>query len=122
VNQAVRRWALEHLAGLRERDPAPDPTLDVDRRRVTGTYTHPFAVIDVSAGAAPGTIVFTESARTDTDGWQPPPERPITASFFTDDHAVTLDAPGPARVVRFDRDGDHADWMLWGARRALRRP
>jgi hypothetical protein len=120
VNQAVRRWALEHLADLRERDPEPDPTLDVDLTRVIGSYTSPFAAIEVSAGADPGTIVIAESARTDTTGWQPPPERPITAAFFAHDHAVTLDAPGPARVVRIDADGDRAAWLLWGGRRSMR--
>ena len=123
VNQAVRRWALEHGPGLIERDPRPDPafaaTVEVDR--VVGSYVHAFAAIGITAGDEPGTIVLTSSKRDDVDGWQPPLDAPVTFSFFSADHAVSRDAPGPVRVISFGLAGaGPADWVLMGSRRAPR--
>ncbi len=124
VNQAVRRWALERFAGVIERDPAPDPSLVIDPARFAGRYLYPFAVLAVTPGPDPGTITVTASPRDDTDGWKPPPDPPMTMAFFADDHAVTLDAPGPARVARFGGadEGDDARmaWMVWSGRRSPR--
>ena len=123
VNQAVRRWALEQGAGLVEHDPEPDPTLaTIDRARFEGRYLHPFAILDVTAGDEPGTLVLTASER-DVDGWQPPVDDPITYALFAPDHAVSLDAPGPVRHISFGLDdtGDGpAGWVLVGGRRASR--
>jgi CubicO group peptidase (beta-lactamase class C family) len=120
VNQAVFRWALERVTGRLDRDPEPDPTRTIARDRYTGTYLSPFAVLTVTAGAGASTLLVTSSVRDDTDGWKPPVDPPVTLAFFADDHAVTLDADGPARVVRFDGDGARAGWVLWGGRRAPR--
>lgn len=131
VNQAVRRWALERCAGIVERDPEPDPALSArvgaDIERFVGRYLHAFAVLTVTAGAEPGTVVVTPSRRDDVDGgWQPPVEPPVTYAFFADDHVVSLDAVGPTRVLRFGPDAvgsttaPPADWLLSGYRRAPR--
>lgn len=119
VNEAVRRWALERFAGTAERDPEPDPSLVIDVDRLTGRYLYPFAALEVTPGSEAGTLVVTSSARDDTEGWKPPPEPPITFAFFADDQAVSLDASGPAQVIRFDR-GDPAQWVLWSGRRSPR--
>jgi CubicO group peptidase (beta-lactamase class C family) len=120
VNQAVFRWALERVTGRRDRDPAPDPGRVITVDRYTGTYLSPFAVLTVTAGADPNTLLVTPSVRDDTEGWKPPVDPPVTLAFFADDHAVTLDAPGPVGVVRFDGDAARADWVLWGGRRSPR--
>jgi CubicO group peptidase (beta-lactamase class C family) len=121
LNQTVRRWALARVLGVDERDPVPDPARVPELGRWKGRYLSPFGVLTVGPGTEPGTISITTSRRDDVDGWQPPPEPPMTAAPFAADQVVTLDAPGPARVARFggDRDG-RAEWMLWGSRRALR--
>jgi CubicO group peptidase (beta-lactamase class C family) len=121
VNQAVRRWALERVAGIREADDAPDPSITVDPARVAGRYLSAFALLTVTAGEAPGTLLISGAPREDTDGWKPPPEPPTTFAFYADDHAVSLDAPGPARVARFGYDArGQAEWMQWGSRRSPR--
>jgi CubicO group peptidase (beta-lactamase class C family) len=122
VNDAVRRWALQRFAGIDERDPEPDATLTIDADRFTGQYVHSFAMLNVDPGAAPGTVTVTQTARGDVDGgWQPPLDPPYTLAFFTDDHAVTVDPPGPPRVARFGFDDDgRVTWMTWSGRRAPR--
>lgn len=124
VIETVRRFALERFAGIHERDPEPDPSLEIDPARFAGRYLYSFAVLTVTPGPDPGTITLTASRRDDTDGWQPPPEPPMTMGFIAADHAVTLDALGPARVARFgghdDRDDGSMAWMLWSGRRAPR--
>ncbi len=118
VIRTVRRWALEHFAGIKESDPVTDPDLDVDVSRVVGAYLHPFAVLNVAVSDAPGRITITPSVR-EVDGWQPPLDPAVEAGFFAPGHVVTADAPGPARVGRFGPDVDGpAEWLLWGHRRA----
>jgi hypothetical protein len=81
-------------------------------------------VLTVTAGTEPGTLLVTPSPRDDTNGWKPPVDPPVTVAFFTEDHAITLDAPGPANVVRFGAEaadrGRRAGWVLWGGRRSPR--
>jgi CubicO group peptidase (beta-lactamase class C family) len=120
VNQTVRRWALERFAGIHETDPEPDPSLTIDVDRLTGRYRYPFAALSIAPGEAPNTVVVTSSVREDTEGWKPPPDPPVTLGFFAPDHAVTLDANGPAEVARFDPSDGRADWVLWSGRRSPR--
>jgi CubicO group peptidase (beta-lactamase class C family) len=120
VNQAVRRWAFERFAGVRETDPVPDPSLTIDVARLAGRYVYPFAALSIAPGTEPNTIVVTPSTRDDTDGWKPPPDPPVTLGFFAPDQAVTLDAKGPAEVVRFDAGAGRAEWVLWSGRRSPR--
>lgn len=122
VVQAVRRWALEHGAGLVERDPEPDPALATrEIAPFVGRFVHSFADLEVTPGPAPGTLTLVSSHRDDIDGWQPPVDDPITYAFVADDHAVSIDAPGPVRHlgVGLGPDGTAA-WILVGGRRAPR--
>lgn len=120
VIRAVRRWALERFAGIRESDPAPDPGLGIDTSRVCGRYLHPFAELTVSPGDAPGTVAIT-SERREVDGWQPPVDPPVSAGFFAPDHVITTGDAGAPRIGRFGPDGaGGAEWLLWGHRRAPR--
>ncbi len=109
MNQAVRRWALERVAGIRETDHVPDPEIVVDPARVAGRYLSPFSVVTVAAGEVPNTLQMSGAPRDDTDGWKPPPEPATTFAFYADDHAVSLDALGPSRVaalrLRRERSG-----------------
>lgn len=121
VIQAVRRWALERFSGMKERDPEPDTTVAVDPSRFAGSFVHPFARLTVTASEESNRVVVTSTKREDVDGWQPPLEPPLTLAFFAADHAVTVDAAGPARIARFGFDMDgRAEWLLWGGRRAPR--
>lgn len=121
VNQIVRRWALEEFAGIRERDPVPDPSVPVDAARFEGRFLHPFAMLTVTSASEPGALVVTPSARDDVDGWQPPVDAAERLGFIAEDHAVSLDAPGPQHVVRFGFGEDGcASWLLWNGRRAVR--
>lgn len=122
VNEAVRRWAFEHGIGVTERDPEPDPGLaaTLDLARMEGRYVHAFAVLEVAAGEAPGTVVLTSSARHDTAGWQPPIDPPVTFAFVAPDHAVSVDSPGPVRHLRVDDGGRPAAWVQLGGRRSPR--
>lgn len=123
VNDAVRRWALHRFAGIDERDPEPDPSIEVDIDELTGEYLFSFAKLVVSAGAEPGTIVITPSARDDLDAaaWQPPLDPPYTLGFFAPDHAISTDPPGVPRISRFGLGADGtAEWLQWSGRRAPR--
>jgi len=123
VNRTVRRWAFEQAIGVVHRDPEPDPALapTLDVARLEGRYVHPFSLLDVTAGDAPGTVVLTASSRDDTDGWQPPIEDPITFGFVAADHAVSIDVPPPLRHLSVDADlGRPAQWINLGGRRAPR--
>ena len=123
LNHVVRRWALERAGGIREQDPVPDAASAVDVMRVTGRYLAPFGVLTIEATAEPGTIRVTTAQRDDVEGWKPPPDPPMTFGFFADDHVISLDAPGAARIARFGYGPTgHADWVLWGLRRAPRLP
>ena len=122
VNQTIRRWALQRVAGLVERDPEPDPTSRPDAASYLGCYLHPFADLTVAAGDLDATLVVSAEQR-DIDGWRPPADEPVTCGFLADDHIVSLDHDETARVGRFGLDGDgRAEWLLWGGRRALRAP
>ncbi len=114
VTQAVRRWALERVGGVREVDPKPSVGAR-DVAQYFGTYLSPFATLTVTPGPSTDTIVVTAAERTDTDGWKPPSGPPITFGFFEHDHAVSVDGTAPARIARFG-----TDWMLWSHRRAPR--
>ena len=123
VNRVVRRWAFEHGAGLVHHDHEPDPALaaTLDLARLVGRYVHSFALLDITVGEAPGTIVLTSSSRDDTDGWQPPIDDPTTFAFVATDHAVSVDTPGPPRHLSIDADLGHpARWVNLGGRRAPR--
>jgi CubicO group peptidase (beta-lactamase class C family) len=121
VNQAVRRWALARVLDVHETDPVADPAVAIDPVRFEGHYFTPFGVLTVDPGSAPNTLLVTTAARDDTEGWKPPVDPPMTLAFFAPDHAVTLDAVGPARVVRFGFGSDQrVAWLLWGSRRATR--
>jgi CubicO group peptidase (beta-lactamase class C family) len=119
VHQAVRRWALERTTGAQFADPSPDPGLSIDAERLRGRYLHAFSVLEVEVGQAPGTVLITPSVR-EVEGWQPPIDPPTTCGFFSPADTVTLDAPGPAHVVRFDPDNEQAQWLHWAGRRAVR--
>jgi CubicO group peptidase (beta-lactamase class C family) len=114
VNQVVRRWALERLAGIVERDPSPDPEAPVDPDRVAGRYLHPFGVLTVVTGDEPGTVVVTTEARTDV-GWQPPPDPPTTFGFTGPGDAVTDAGVGVADLLRCGEG-----WIQIRGRRAPR--
>lgn len=120
LNDEMRRWALQHFAGLRDDPLVADPSVSVDRARYHGRFVHAFGILEVSDGSAPGQLVVTSSARDDVEGWQPPVDPPRTVAFVRDDHAVSID-PGPQRLTRFgfDADGD-VEWILWDSRRAVR--
>jgi CubicO group peptidase (beta-lactamase class C family) len=123
VNDAVRRWALQRFAGIDERDPEPDPALEVDVDRVAGDYLHPFSRLTVTAASMPGTIVVSASARDDLDDgtWQPPLDPPHTLGFFTPDQAISTQPVGPPKLARFGLDAEGtAAWVQWSGRRALR--
>jgi CubicO group peptidase (beta-lactamase class C family) len=126
VNEAVRRWTLERVAGLRETDPSPDASIRVDVERCTGQFLAPFGLLTIRpgettrSGTGP-TLAISTTQREDVDGWKPPPDPTMTFAFATDDHIVSIDAPGPVRVARFGFGGDgRAEWILWGSRRAPR--
>lgn len=121
VNQAVRRWALAEHAGIVERDPEPDPTIEVNTARFTGRFLYPFAQLTIAAGEQPNTLLVTSTRRDDVDGWKPPPDPPLTLAFVDERHVITLDAPGPQRWSQFGFDDDgRAAWLTWGSRRAVR--
>jgi CubicO group peptidase (beta-lactamase class C family) len=123
VNDVVRRWALRQFADADVDDPEPDPSLMIDPAKIAGQFLSPFALLTVTAGDAPGTVTVSGAPRTDVggDGWRPPPEPPITFAFFASDHAVSLNAPGPMRIMRFNIGADRgADWVQWGGRRSPR--
>jgi len=121
VNQAVRRWALAEHAGIVERDPEPDPSIQIDVARFDGRFLAPFAQLTITAGDQPNTLVVTSSRREDVDGWKPPPDPPLTLAFVDERHAITLDSPGPQRFTQFGFGEDgRAEWMTWGSRRAVR--
>ncbi|QYG92071.1 beta-lactamase family protein [Iamia sp. SCSIO 61187] len=114
VVQAVRRHVLERVAGVVERDPEPDPDAVVEGDRVEGRYLHPFGVLTVVAGDAPGTIAVTTEARTDVT-WQPPPDPPATFALTGPRDAVSVDGSGVARLLRLGEG-----WLQLGGRRAPR--
>jgi len=119
----VRRWALEHLLGLRQADPDPDPSITVDVTRLHGTYVHPFSLLDVEAGPDDDSVRVAPRANPEAVGWQPPLESPVICRFFTAADVVGADeGPGSPTVARFDLgdDGEPAAWILWGGRRAPR--
>ncbi len=67
--------------------------------------------------------MITASARDDLDdaAWQPPLDPVYTLGFFSADHAVSTDPPGPPRVARFGFGADgNAEWIQWSGRRAPR--
>ena len=121
VNQAIRRWALAEHAGIVERDPEPDPSVEIDASRFEGRFLYPFAQLTVTAGERPNTLTVTSSRREDVDGWMPPPAPPMTLAFVDERHTVTLDAPGPQLTSQwaFDDDG-RAAWLTSSSRRAVR--
>ncbi len=118
----IRRWVLEHFAGIVETDPEPTTT-DVDVARVEGVYAAPMATLTVVRGDEPGTAHVRVAAREDTAGWPItfppfPYDRPALLRFFEPDNAV--DTTPPTRVVHFDPTGDRSSWMTWDLRRAVR--
>jgi len=119
VIQPVRRRLLSDLLGVEEVDPSVDPTIDPAIDRLLGTYEHSFAILTVTAGNEPGTIVVTPSPR-DIEGWKPPVTGPATFGFHGPVDAVSIDQLPPVKTVRFDPDGKSADWILWDHRRAPR--
>ena len=119
VNDSVRRWALRQFTDADVDDPEPDPSLTIDPAKLAGQFLSPFALLSVTAGDAPGTVTVAGARRTDVDddGWKPPPDPPITFAFFASDHAVSVDAPGPARILRCNLGAERdADWVQWGGR------
>jgi CubicO group peptidase (beta-lactamase class C family) len=121
VNDEVRRWALLRFAGLEETDPTPDAAYAVEPARLTGCFEHAFSLLRVTPGERPGTVVLTAFPREGVEGWQPPIDPPFTCAFFTPDHAVSIDPPGPPRILRFGfGDDGRIDWLLWSGRRAPR--
>jgi CubicO group peptidase (beta-lactamase class C family) len=121
VNQAVRRWALAEHAGIVESDPPPDPSIVVDTSRFEGRFLYPFAQLTVTAGEQPNTLTVTSTKRDDVEGWKPPPAPLMTLAFVDENHAITLDAPGPQNRTQFGYGADgRAEWMTWGSRRAVR--
>jgi CubicO group peptidase (beta-lactamase class C family) len=121
VNQAIRRWALAEHAGIVERDPDPDPSVEIDASRFEGRFLSPFAQLTIAAGERPNTLLVTSSQREDVEGWKPPPPPPMTMAFVDDRHAVTLDAPGPQAWSQFGfGDDGRVEWLTWNSRRAVR--
>jgi CubicO group peptidase (beta-lactamase class C family) len=121
VNQAIRRWVLEDRLGIVERDPDPDPSLQIDTSRFEGRFLSPFAQLEITAGDAPNQLVVTSSQRDDIDGWKPPAAPPMTMGFVDERHAVTLDAPITQAWTQFGFDDDgRAAWLTWNSRRAVR--
>lgn len=120
VNNAIRRWALEHYAGVVERDAAPDPSVAINAAKFEGRFIAPFAQLTIAAGAIPNTLIVSSAQRDDVDGWKPPAEPPVTLAFVDDHHAVSTDAATQRRVrFGFDSQGT-ATWLTWGSRRAIR--
>jgi CubicO group peptidase (beta-lactamase class C family) len=125
VNHEVRRWALEHLVGLVETDPVPDPSIDVDVTALTGTYEHSFCLLDVAVGTDGDTAKVTPRENPEAQGWQPPLEPEVTCRFLSETDAISVDdRPGAPRVLRFGPTGPdgHAEWLQWGGRLAPRLP
>lgn len=121
VNQAVRRWAVAEHAGIVERDPEPDPSIEIDASKFEGRFLSPFALLTITPGPSPNTLTVTSSQRDDVEGWKPPPPPPMTMAFIDDRHAVTLDAPGPQAWSQFGFDDEgRVAWLTWNARRAVR--
>jgi hypothetical protein len=120
VNRDVRRWALERFAGIRERDPQPDPSVNVDPAVLAGRYLSPFAILTLTPGDA-GTVTVTFTERDDVDGWKPPAGPPAKMGFAKPDQAVTLDMPEGNTLVPFKvGSGGVADWVQWDSRRSPR--
>ncbi len=119
LTRRMREWALAHYAAITESDPTPNPADGPDPASVTGRYIHPFALLDVTVGPDPGTIVVTPVRRTDDVSYQPPLDPPTTCGFVDRDTIVTLD-DGPASVGTFGSNGDTAAWLTWHDRRAPR--
>ncbi len=112
VNQAVRRWLLEEVAGLVWRDPEPDPDAVVDPA-VLGRYLGSFGVLTVEATDAPGQVRVSSEVRDDL-GWpRIVVDPPATFALTGPSDAVSIGGPGPARLLRFG-DG----WLHLGGRRA----
>jgi CubicO group peptidase (beta-lactamase class C family) len=121
VNEAIKRWAMARCAGVAIEDPIPDPGTAPDLAGCSGEFRGPFARLLLAPGKSEGTVVVTEAPRDDVDGWQPPVAPPITFAFFAPDHAVSLDAPGPPRVLRVEWDDDGVPrWLLWSSRQSPR--
>lgn len=117
----VRRWALERFAGLHETDPVPDLTADPDVDRVIGRYVHAFAVLEVTAGIDPGTVVITSNRREGVTGWQPPLDPPRACALTSGDSVVTCDGERPVSLGTFGTPTNGpAAWLNWKERRAPR--
>ncbi len=114
VNRDVRRWALERTCGIVVRDPTPDPEAPVDPDRIAGRYLHPFGILTVTAGEAPGTVRITTEPRADV-GWQPPPDPPATYAFTGPTDAISTDGTTVARTLRIGEG-----WLQLDGRRAPR--
>jgi CubicO group peptidase (beta-lactamase class C family) len=120
VNETIRRWALQTVAGIVERDSEPDPALAIDVARCEGRFLAPFAQLTIEPGDAPSTFRVVSAERDDVSGWKPPVPPPVTFAFVDDTHAVSIDAPGPQMRIRLGFERDRLEWLTWSARRAVR--
>jgi CubicO group peptidase (beta-lactamase class C family) len=109
MNTAVRRWALERVAGIREEDPVANASSAPDASTFVGKYLGAFWDLDVAEGTATGTFVLTATPRADCV-WQVPAAT-MTFGFCDPENAVTIDETAPVQIARFG-DG----WMLFGGR------
>jgi CubicO group peptidase (beta-lactamase class C family) len=119
----VTRAIVRETIGVDDVPPAPVPGLGGDGRDYAGRYDNPFALQEITAGAARGELVLQHRAREPEPGrWAPPPPGPIRLAFHAPDRVVALGPPEMAGLAgEFGRDVDgRVAWLRWGGRLAPR--
>ena len=113
LRRTLRRFALEACLGVRETDPVPLAEPPTDLAAYEGRYDHPFCVLRVRRGEAPGELAFEGELRPhDPARWQPPLPPPTRYAFVAPDRVVCL-APAALAGVRSDFGRDAAGRVAW---------